>query len=165
MSKTTVDELKTLYIKLGGSAADVANLQTDAELIDKIEDIVNASNLPEVTAADEGKVLAVNSSGEWDKADAETRTIYLDCTVDTTNYKLTLPNSTTFRDLQTLIENGKDVILCGTLIFRLGKNTNSFKQYVAMDRGDSITGYYWFELNGSTNSQITFNHKFVNDPT
>lgn len=39
---TTVDELKTLYVKLGGNLADVEALKTDAELIDKIEDIVHA---------------------------------------------------------------------------------------------------------------------------
>ena len=39
---TTVDELKTLYVKLGGALADVENLKTDAELIDKIEDIVHS---------------------------------------------------------------------------------------------------------------------------
>ena len=38
---TTVDELKTLYVKIGGNLADVENLKTDAELIDKIEDIAN----------------------------------------------------------------------------------------------------------------------------
>lgn len=43
---TTVDELKTLYVKLGGNLADVKNPQTDAELIDKIEDIVNG--IPDV---------------------------------------------------------------------------------------------------------------------
>lgn len=40
---TTVDELKTLYVKLGGNLADVESLKTDAELIDKIEDIVNGT--------------------------------------------------------------------------------------------------------------------------
>ena len=39
---TTVDELKTLYVKLGGTLADVEGLKTDAELIDKIEDIVHS---------------------------------------------------------------------------------------------------------------------------
>lgn len=53
---TTVDELKTLYVKMGGKLADVKDLKTDAELIDKIEDIaVSASPkvivLPEAQSA------------------------------------------------------------------------------------------------------------------
>ena len=42
MSNTMVDELKTLYLKMGGKFADIKDLQTDAELIDKIEDIGSA---------------------------------------------------------------------------------------------------------------------------
>lgn len=56
MSKTTVDELKTLYVKMGGKLADVADVQTDAEMIDKIEDIAVSTNpkvivLPEAQSA------------------------------------------------------------------------------------------------------------------
>lgn len=64
---TTVDELKTLYVKLGGNIADVANLQTDAELIDKIEDLdLTAGRLPDVTSTDNGDILSV-VEGEWAK--------------------------------------------------------------------------------------------------
>lgn len=42
--RTTVEELRTLYVKMGGKLADVKELQTDAELIDKIEDIAPSAN-------------------------------------------------------------------------------------------------------------------------
>jgi hypothetical protein len=35
MNTTTVEELRTLYVKMGGKYADVKDLQTDAEIIDK----------------------------------------------------------------------------------------------------------------------------------
>lgn len=47
MSNTMVDELKTLYLKMGGKFADIKDLQTDAELIDKIEDIA-VNGIPKV---------------------------------------------------------------------------------------------------------------------
>ncbi len=54
--RTTVEELRTLYIKMGGKMSDVAELQTDAELIDLIEDIAPSANpkvivLPEAQSA------------------------------------------------------------------------------------------------------------------
>ena len=70
MSRTTVEELRTLYVKLGGNLEDVAELQTDAELIDKIEDIAGAKELPEVTADDNGNVLKV-IEGAWAKGEID----------------------------------------------------------------------------------------------
>lgn len=47
MSNTMVDELKLLYVKMGGKMADVKDIQTDAEMIDKIEDIA-VNGIPKV---------------------------------------------------------------------------------------------------------------------
>ena len=94
MNNTTVDALKDVYTELGGSAATVASMQTDAEVIEALSALVGSTielpavtaeddgdvltvvngawskaeasgGLPEVTSADEGDVLTVNSSGEW----------------------------------------------------------------------------------------------------
>lgn len=54
MSNTTVDELKTLYFKMGGKYADVKDLQTDAEIIDKIEDIA-VNGVPKVVVIPMGQ--------------------------------------------------------------------------------------------------------------
>lgn len=56
MNTTTVEELRTLYVKMGGKYADVKDLQTDAKIIDKIEDIAVSVNpkvivLPEAQTA------------------------------------------------------------------------------------------------------------------
>lgn len=65
-----VDALKALYIALGGSADDVANLATIPEMINAIAAVVSSgggSVLPAVTTSDNGKVLTV-VSGEWKAA-------------------------------------------------------------------------------------------------
>ena len=51
---TTVDELKLLYIKMGGKMADVEDIQTDAEMIDKIEDIA-VNGIPKVVVLPMGQ--------------------------------------------------------------------------------------------------------------
>lgn len=66
---TTVTELKALYVKLGGNAADVATIQTDAEMIEKIKEVAIPAELPSVTSEDNGDVLTV-VDGAWGKAEA-----------------------------------------------------------------------------------------------
>lgn len=64
---TTVKALKNLYVALGGSADDVANISLIPDMINKIATVAataTAPELPKVTAADNGKVLKV-ASGKW----------------------------------------------------------------------------------------------------
>lgn len=62
-----ITALQALYAALGGTAADVANMNTIPELINAIAALISAGDfgiLPSVTAGDNGKVLTV-SAGEW----------------------------------------------------------------------------------------------------
>ena len=70
---STVQALKKLYVTLGGNAADVADITLIPDMINAIAalDITGGtSELPEVTADDNGKILKV-VDGEWAAA-AET---------------------------------------------------------------------------------------------
>lgn len=63
----TITALQALYAALGGTAADVANMNTIPEMINAIAAYVaagGAAELPAVTADDNGKVLTV-VSGKW----------------------------------------------------------------------------------------------------
>lgn len=65
-----ITALQGLYVALGGDIADVANITTIPEMINAIATKVpSGSGLPEVTAADNGKVLKV-VDGEWAAAEA-----------------------------------------------------------------------------------------------
>ena len=62
-----VEALKELYVAMGGAAEDVENLSLNAEVIKALADVASAITsalLPEVTAADDGKVLTV-LDGKW----------------------------------------------------------------------------------------------------
>lgn len=63
----TIDALKNLYVALGGTAADVADIVIIPDMINAIAAHVasgGAAELPAVTAADNGKVLKV-ADGVW----------------------------------------------------------------------------------------------------
>jgi hypothetical protein len=63
----TVDALKALYVALGGSAEDVADVNLIPDMIIAIATVAataTASELPKVTASDNGKVLKV-AEGKW----------------------------------------------------------------------------------------------------
>lgn len=67
----TIDALRNLYVALGGTASDVADLVIIPDLINAIATqaaTATASELPKVTSADNNKVLTV-VSGKWAKAD------------------------------------------------------------------------------------------------
>ena len=79
MSKT-VDALKNLYVAFGGSADDVVSIVTIPDMINAMvpvaESIATAattSELPAVTASDNGSVLKV-SGGKWAVGTDETTT-------------------------------------------------------------------------------------------
>lgn len=64
---TNVEALKLVYAALGGDADDVAEITENPEMIAAIAPVaaaVVAAVLPEVTAADNGKVLKV-VDGKW----------------------------------------------------------------------------------------------------
>ena len=62
-----VEALKALYVAMGGAIEDVENLTLNAEVIQALATVaatVAAGILPEVTDADDGKVLTV-VDGQW----------------------------------------------------------------------------------------------------
>lgn len=70
----TITALQNLYVALGGTAADVAEITIIPDMINAIAtqaaavvSAANAKELPAVTASDNDKVLTV-VSGKWQKA-------------------------------------------------------------------------------------------------
>lgn len=72
---TNLEQLKAIYVALGGSADDVADLTNNAAVLAQIAlqaatvaAAASAVELPAVKAADNGKVLTV-VNGKWAAAD------------------------------------------------------------------------------------------------
>ena len=69
---TTIDALRNLYVALGGTASDVADITIIPKMINAIASLVTSgatAELPKVTSNDNGKLLTV-VSGKWAKASA-----------------------------------------------------------------------------------------------
>jgi hypothetical protein len=67
---TTVEALKALYVAMGGTASDVENITLIPDMINAIASIAgSASNLPAVSADDNGDILQV-VNGKWAKVAA-----------------------------------------------------------------------------------------------
>lgn len=70
----TIIALQNLYVALGGTAADVADITIIPDMINAIATLIASgatAELPKVTNTDNGKLLTV-SSGKWTKAAAPT---------------------------------------------------------------------------------------------
>jgi len=63
---TNVEALKALFVALGGDADDVANANTNAELIAALAGVLpeSGATLPEVDATNNGDILTV-VNGKW----------------------------------------------------------------------------------------------------
>ena len=73
---TTIQALKALYVALGGTASDVADITIIPDMINAIATVAasvtsaaSTSELPKVTTSDNGKVLTV-VTGKWAAAAA-----------------------------------------------------------------------------------------------
>ena len=67
---TNVQALKNLYVAFGGTLSDIADLNTNAEIINAIASLLSEGDfgiLPTVSASDNGKVLTV-VDGDWTAA-------------------------------------------------------------------------------------------------
>ena len=70
---TTIDALKALYVALGGTASDVADIVIIPDMINAITALITSgktAELPAVTSTNNGKVLKV-INGEWGIGDDE----------------------------------------------------------------------------------------------
>lgn len=68
---TTIDALKNLYVALGGTASDVADITIIPDMINAIATVAGTvataattAELPKVTSSNNGQVLTVDG-GKW----------------------------------------------------------------------------------------------------
>lgn len=116
----TVDALKAIYVALGGSASDVENVTLIPDMLEKIAVYaeVAATELPAVTAADNGNVLAV-VNGKWNKA-ASSAGVKVTATISESS--VTLETGYDFAKIKGLIDAGVEVkLIAGQAVYNLDK--------------------------------------------
>lgn len=65
---TTIQELRAIYVALGGTSTDITDTMLIPDALALIATKITsalAGVLPAVTAEDAGKVLKVNAQGKW----------------------------------------------------------------------------------------------------
>lgn len=114
------DALKQLYQSLGGDDPEVLDMSTNTELIQEIAKVAEGgggAGLPEVTEADNGRVLGVDD-GEW-KAVELNDVVYV--TLDNQgDYNLVFGTdgtgeAVTYATAMSLCQEGKRIIFYGTV--------------------------------------------------
>ena len=140
MLTTNLEALRGLYVALGGNAADVADITTLPEMLEKISTVASAaaSELPAVTSSDNGKALIV-SSGKWQKGTvlpsvtssnvgkvlavdsngkwaAQSNMAMVEATFEKNGDVFSVSSiGRTFADIRKMLQNGKQVVLSANM--------------------------------------------------
>lgn len=131
---TTVKSLQDLYVAMGGTLADVADITTIPDMIEALKTVATGgggASLPNVTDADNGDVLTV-VEGEWSKAE-----------LPTPEPELPAVTSEDIGDVLTVVSDGESGA-------EWGKQALVIPQNIAVFTG-SITGNY-------PNERLAFNN-------
>ena len=146
-----------IEVDVDPSAEEGARLLSAKNLVDGQElGIGGSSELPDVTAADEGKVLAVNASGEWA---AENKVVELKIDPDTYLTNLTareviqafIDGAIVYESFGAIIENDLSECHGETIIYtKVEYGEGGFELYTAngvaaMTLDNSIDSYFYFD--------------------
>lgn len=174
MAKTIVGELVDLYVKFGGDPSDLTGKETISEMLDAITKVYQGgggSDLPEVTSADDGKVLTVVEDAEsgtvkWDKADAPSDIFIVNYSYDEMEIKWVCDKS--YTEILAAYNSGKAVIAIAENHNEIWHLTCNY-QYGSTLYFSGVYGFYedgqWgckvTFLNHTTSETITQQEKFI----
>ena len=153
----TVDALKAIYVALGGSASDVENVTLIPDMLEKIAVYaeVAATELPAVTAADNGNVLTV-VNGKWNKAALPGFTM-IDVTIS--DDAVTFPTGYTQAAIKALLDAGVDVKVkdVASRVYEVSYSKSNSVDFVNTDVRTSSVIFNHINLLSSGDLTGTFN--------